>query len=268
MKGVEIPIENHILCDPPTPAMHSVAKQEIDPIKESMSTVKSENVLYTLVGDVFEDTTSKFLGKEIPRVIVTQCDPIPKSEVRKQYGNQRLPTKHQSIASKGRQQDQRAQKPKVSQPKFETKGARYKKKRTSTFGSTSSTSGCQSESPKFVKRRSCFKCGEFGHIIKNCTNSPKENFVERAPPEKGHQQRRSVSPQQDKHIVKELETKQRRQNVKAIERALKPEVKSVKKEPSSLQPLKSETSESVNNTWSGKRKESWKPKTVSSQGET
>ncbi|KAM0066384.1 putative transcription factor interactor and regulator CCHC(Zn) family [Helianthus debilis subsp. tardiflorus] len=86
-EGVVIPIENHILCDPDTPAVSSVEKQVIDPVKiekKSVSTVKSSNVLYTLVGDnkiysdnvfpiknvnqslidkVFEDNTNKFLGK-------------------------------------------------------------------------------------------------------------------------------------------------------------------------------------------------------------
>ncbi|KAJ0566130.1 putative transcription factor interactor and regulator CCHC(Zn) family [Helianthus annuus] len=302
MKGVEIPIENYILCDPPTPAVQPVAKQVIDPVKdakdvkECVSTVKSNNVLYTLVGEakiysdndfpiknvnpslidkVFEDNTSKFLGKTIPGVVVTQCDPIPKSEIRKQFGNQRSPTKQQPIVSQGKQPVQRAQKPKVSQSKFETKGARYQKKnsdvkfvaskgtdkietfenksntdfvhqvkilkrnsqnnytqhtngcdeKASTSGSTGSTFVRRSDSPKFVERRMCFKCGEFGHIIKNCTNTPKEKFVEKAPPEKVHPQRRTVSPKHDKRTVKEQETKQRRQNVKAVEKALKYEVK-------------------------------------------
>ncbi|MFS7920661.1 hypothetical protein Hanom_Chr03g00227461 [Helianthus anomalus] len=78
-------------------------------VEKSVSTFEGDNMLYTLVGDdkiyskkdfpiknvnpsmierVLEDSTSKFLGKAIPRVTVTQCDPIPKSEVRKQYGNQ------------------------------------------------------------------------------------------------------------------------------------------------------------------------------------
>ncbi|KAJ0520484.1 putative transcription factor interactor and regulator CCHC(Zn) family [Helianthus annuus] len=324
-KGVEVPFKNHILCDPPTPVVQSTgAKQEIDPITETTSAVKSDNVLYTLVGDskiysdkdfpikndnqslidkVFEDNITMFLGKAIPRVSVTQCDPIPKAEVRKQYGNKKLPTKQQPVAFKGKQQ-QRAQKPKVTQPKAETKGARYKKKckdikfvaskgtdkvetfenksntefvqkvkilkrnsdinytqhtngcEASTSGSTNSTSGHRTESPNFVKRRSCFKCGEFGHIIRNCTNSPKPNFVERAPSEQGHQQRRPVSPKIDKRTVKEQETKQRRQNVKVIEKDLKPE--SVKREPSSSQPL---TPKIVNDTQSGKRKQSCKLKT-------
>ena len=80
--------------------------------------------------------------------------------------------------------------------------------KASTSGSTSSTSCGQSSSPKFVERRTCFKCGEIGHIIKNCPNAPKNKFVEKAPPETVHPQRRSVSPKQDKRTVKEQETKQ------------------------------------------------------------
>ncbi|KAJ0872021.1 putative transcription factor interactor and regulator CCHC(Zn) family [Helianthus annuus] len=336
-KGVEIPIENHILCDPPTPAVQPVAKQVIDPVKavkdvkndqESVSAVKSDNVLYTLVGDskiysnkdfpiknvnqslidkVFEDTTNKFLGKTILGVIVTQCDPIPKAEIRKQFGKQKLPTKQQPIAFKGKQQ-QRALKPKAM---VDSKGARYKKKtkdakfvaskgtdkvetfenksntyfvqkvnilkhnsdnnytqhtngcEASTSGSTTSTSGRRSDSPKFVERRTCFKCGKFGHIIKECTNSPKPNFVEKAPPEKVHPQRRPVSPKHDKRTIKEQETKQRRQNIKAVEKALKSEVKTVKRKPSLSQPLKPET---VHNTQSGKQKQTWKPKSGESSG--
>ncbi|KAJ0580475.1 putative transcription factor interactor and regulator CCHC(Zn) family [Helianthus annuus] len=276
-KGVEIPIENHILCDPPTPTVQSVAKQVIDPVKavkdvkndkECVSAVKSNNLLYTLVGDskiysdkdfpvknvnqslidsVFEDTTNQILGKTIPGVIVTQCDPIPKAEISKQFGKLKSPTKQQPIAFKGKQQ-QRAPKPKA---KVDSKGARYKKKtkdvkfvaskgtdkvenfenksntefvqkvnilkrnsdnnytqhtngcEASTSGSTTSTSGRRSDSPKFVERRTYFKCGKFGHIIKDCTNSPKPNFVERAPPEKVHPQRHPVSPKHDKKTVKE-----------------------------------------------------------------
>ncbi|MFS7990691.1 hypothetical protein Hanom_Chr11g01061891 [Helianthus anomalus] len=123
MKGVVIPIENHILCDPDTPAVSSVEKQVIDPVKvekKSVSTVKSSNVLYSLVGDnkiysdhdfpiknvnksliekVFEDNTNKFLGKTLPGIVVTQCDPIPKSEIRKQFRNPKSPTTLQSSAS-------------------------------------------------------------------------------------------------------------------------------------------------------------------------
>ncbi|KAJ0575157.1 putative transcription factor interactor and regulator CCHC(Zn) family [Helianthus annuus] len=341
-KGVEIPIENHILCDPPTPVVQPVAKKVINPVKdvkndkESVFAVKSNNLLYTLVGDVkiysnndfpiknvnpslidkvFEDTTNQFLGKKIPRVTVTQCNSIPKAEIRKQFGKQKSPTKQQPIAFKGKQQ-QRAPKPKA---KVETKGARYQKKskdvkfvaskgtdkietfenksntdfvqkvkilkrnsdnnytqhtngcdeRASTSGSTGSTSASRTNSPKFVERRTCFKCGKFGHIIKDCTNSPKPNFVERTPTERGHSQRRPVSPKHDKRTIKEQETKQRRKNVKVIEKALKPET-AVKRKPSLSQPLKPEI---VHNTQSGKQKQksgkqkqTWKPKSGESSG--
>ncbi|KAF5783460.1 putative transcription factor interactor and regulator CCHC(Zn) family [Helianthus annuus] len=328
-KGVEIPIENHILCDPPTPVVQPAVKQVIDPVKDvkndkkSMSAVKRNDLLYTLIGDskiysdkdfpiknvnqslidkVFEDSTNQFLGKKIPRVTVNQCNSISKAEIRKQFGKQKSPTKQQPIAFKGKQH-QRAPKPKA---KVETKGARYQKKskdvkfvaskgtdkietfenksntdfvqkvkilkrnsdnnytqhtngcdeRASTSGSTGSTSASRTNSPKFGERRTCFKCGKSGHIIKDCTNSPKPNFVERTPSEQGHSQRRTVSPKHDKRTIKEQETKQRRKNVKVIEKALKPET--VKRKPSLSQSLKPET---VHNTHSGKQKQTWKPKT-------
>ncbi|MFS7913667.1 putative transcription factor interactor and regulator CCHC(Zn) family [Helianthus anomalus] len=320
-KGVEIPIENHILLIDPVKVVKDVKND-----KESVSTVKSNNLLYTLVGDVkiysdkdfpiknvnqsfidkvFKDTTNQFLGKTIPGVNVTQCDPTPKAEIRKQFGKQKSPTKQQPIAFKGKQQ-QRAPKPKA---KVEPKGARYKKKakdvkfvaakgtdkvetfenksntdfvqkvnilkrnsdnnytqhtngcEASTSGSATSTSGRRSNSPKFVERRTCFKCGKFGHIIKDCTNSPKPNFIERTPYEQGHPQRRPVSPKHDKRTIKEQETKQRRRNVKVIEKALKPET--VKRKPSLSQPLKPEI---VHNTQSGKQKQTWKPKSGESSG--
>ncbi|KAJ0906607.1 putative transcription factor interactor and regulator CCHC(Zn) family [Helianthus annuus] len=127
MKGVVIPPENHILCDPDTPAVPSVKKQVIDSVKvdkTSVSTVKSSNVLYTLVGGdkiysdhdfpiknvnqslidkVFEDNTNKFLGKTLPGIVLTQCDPIPKAEIRKQFGNQKPPTTQQPSASNSKQ---------------------------------------------------------------------------------------------------------------------------------------------------------------------
>ncbi|KAJ0613257.1 putative transcription factor interactor and regulator CCHC(Zn) family [Helianthus annuus] len=292
MKGVVIPLENHILCDPETPAVPSVVKQVIDPVKvdkTSVSAIKSSNVLYTLVGSdkiysdrdfpienvnqslidkVFEDNTNKFLGKTLPGIVVTQCDPIPKAKIRKQFGNQKLLTTQQPSASNGKQPVKQAQKPNVSQMKSETKGARFQKKvkdvkfvsskgtdkietfenksntdfvqqvtilkrtsdnnytqhtngcdeKGSTSGSTGLTSCGQSNSPKFVERRTCFKCGEFGHIIKNCPNTPKDKFVEKAPPEKVHPQRHSVSPKRDKRTIKEQETKQRRKNIKTVEK--------------------------------------------------
>ncbi|KAJ0954536.1 putative RNA-directed DNA polymerase [Helianthus annuus] len=330
MKGVDIPRENHILCDPDTPEVPSVEKQVIDPVKvdkTGVSTVKSSNVLYTLVGDnkiysdhvfpiknvnkslidkVFEDNTNKFLGKTLPGIVVTQCDPIPKAEIRKQFGNQKSPTTQQPTASKGKQ-PQRAPKPKA---KVESKGARYMKKgkdvkfvaskgtdkietfenksntdfvqqvkilkrnsdnnytqhtngcdeRASTSGSTSSTSGSRSSSPKSVERRTCFKCGEIGHIIRNCPNAPKKKLVEKTPPETVHPQRRSVSPKQDKRTVKEQETKQRRKNIKTVEKALKSEVKTVQKEPRVSQPVKPESSKT------GGHRQTWLPKSGDNSG--
>ncbi|KAJ0667821.1 putative transcription factor interactor and regulator CCHC(Zn) family [Helianthus annuus] len=330
MKGVDIPRENHILCDPDTPEVPSVEKQVIDPVKvdkTGVSTVKSSNVLYTLVGDnkiysdhvfpiknvnkslidkVFEDNTNRFLGKTLPGIVVTQCDPIPKAEVRKQFDNQKSPITRQPTASKGKQ-PQRAPKPKA---KVESKGARYMKKgkdvkfvaskgtdkietfenksntdfvqqvkilkrnsdnnytqhtngcdeKASTSGSTSSTSGSRSSSPKSVERRTCFKCGEIGHIIRNCPNAPEKKLVEKAPPEAVHPQRRSVSPKQDKRTVKEQETKQRRKNIKTVEKALKSEVKTVQKEPRVSQPVKPESSKT------GRQRQTWLPKSGDNSG--
>ncbi|MFS7987934.1 hypothetical protein Hanom_Chr11g01028601 [Helianthus anomalus] len=152
-KGVVIPLENHILCDPDTPVAPPVKKQVIDPVKvekkKSVSTVKSSSVLYKLVGNdkiysdndfpiknvnksliekVFEDNTNKFLGKTLPGIVVTQCDPIPKSEIRKQFGKPKSSTNQQPNAFKSRQPTKRAQKPNVSQVKSETKGAQLHKK--------------------------------------------------------------------------------------------------------------------------------------------
>ncbi|MFS7927498.1 hypothetical protein Hanom_Chr04g00309841 [Helianthus anomalus] len=50
-----------------------------------------QNVNQYLIDKVFEGSTSKFLGKSSPRVVVTQCTPIPKANVQKQYGNKKLP---------------------------------------------------------------------------------------------------------------------------------------------------------------------------------
>ncbi|KAJ0677880.1 putative RNA-directed DNA polymerase [Helianthus annuus] len=327
MKGVVIPIENHILCDPDTPAVSSVEKQVIDPVKvekKAVSTVKSSNVLYTLVGDskiysdhvfpiknvnkslidkVFEDNTNKFLGKTLPGIVVTQCDPIPKSEIRKQFRNQKSPTTLQPSTSKGKQPINRAQKPETTRARvqkrekdvkfvsskgtdkietFENKSntdfvkqvtilkrnsdnnyTQYTNgcdEKASTSGSTTSTSCGQSRSPKLVERRKCFKCGTIGHIIRNCPNAPKKKFVEKTPPETVHPQRRSVSPKQDKRTVKEQETKQRRKNIKTVEKALKSEVKTVQKEPSVSQPVKPESSKT------GRLRQTWLPKSGDNSG--
>ncbi|KAJ0642390.1 putative transcription factor interactor and regulator CCHC(Zn) family [Helianthus annuus] len=107
-KNEDIPLENHILCDPPVQPAKTVATES-----SSAEDLESVNLLYTLVGDdkiysdkdfpiknvnqslickVFENSTSKFLGKAGPKVTVTQCPPIPKAEIRKQFGNKKLPT--------------------------------------------------------------------------------------------------------------------------------------------------------------------------------
>ncbi|KAF5775980.1 putative transcription factor interactor and regulator CCHC(Zn) family [Helianthus annuus] len=130
IKEEDIPLENHILCDPPTKPAKTIAI-ESSSAKES----ESVNLLYTLVGDdriysdkdfpiknvnqsliskVFENSTSKFLGKTGPHVTVTQCPPIPKAEVRKQYGNKKLPTEkrqqnHTKAKGKSLTQGQRKQ---------------------------------------------------------------------------------------------------------------------------------------------------------------
>ncbi|KAJ0604247.1 putative transcription factor interactor and regulator CCHC(Zn) family [Helianthus annuus] len=216
IKEEDIPLENHILCDPPAKPAKTVAI-ESSSAKES----KSVNLLYTLVGDdkiysdkdfpiknvnqsliskVFENSTSKFLGKTGSHVTVTQCSPIPKAEVRKQYGNQKLPTvkrqqNHTKPKGKSPTQGQKKQTHKKNKKvdfvkskgmdKIETfenksnidfvKQAKVLKRnepnssKPSTSGSQSSSSTRRShDASGFVERRSCFECGEIGHIIRNC----------------------------------------------------------------------------------------------------
>ncbi|MFS7992794.1 putative transcription factor interactor and regulator CCHC(Zn) family [Helianthus anomalus] len=264
--------------------MQLVAKQVIDPVKdvqddkESLSAVKSNNLLYTLVGDskiysdkdfpiknvnqslidkVFEDTTNKFLGKTIPGVIKKAKD----VKFVASKGTDKIETFENKSNTDFVQQVKILKRNSDNNYTQHTNGC---DERSSTSGSTGSTFASRSNSPKFVERRTCFKCGKFGHIIKDCTNSPKPNFVERTPSEQGHSQRRPVSPKHDKRTVKEQETKQRRKNVKVIEKALKQET--VKRKPTLSQPLKPEISKSVNNTQSGKQKQAWKPKTGEGSG--
>ncbi|KAJ0735582.1 hypothetical protein HanPI659440_Chr11g0433721 [Helianthus annuus] len=103
IKEEDIPLENHILCNPPAKSAKTI-------LVESTSAKESEcvNLLCTLIGDdkiysdndfpiknvnqsliskIFKDSTSKFLGKTGSHVVVTQCPSIPKAEVRKQCGN-------------------------------------------------------------------------------------------------------------------------------------------------------------------------------------
>ncbi|KAJ0956770.1 putative transcription factor interactor and regulator CCHC(Zn) family [Helianthus annuus] len=88
IKDEDIPLENYILCDPPAKPAKTVAIES-----SSKKGSESVNLLYTLVGDdkiysdkdfpiknvnqsliskVFENSTSKFLGKTGSRVTVTQ----------------------------------------------------------------------------------------------------------------------------------------------------------------------------------------------------
>ncbi|MFS7890446.1 hypothetical protein Hanom_Chr00s000081g01619091 [Helianthus anomalus] len=94
IKEDDIPLENHILCDPPAKPAKTV-------LVKSIPTQDSDNVnfLYTLVGDdrvysnkdlpiknvnqsliskILESSTIKFLGESSSRVVVTQCPPFQK----------------------------------------------------------------------------------------------------------------------------------------------------------------------------------------------
>ncbi|KAJ0745419.1 putative transcription factor interactor and regulator CCHC(Zn) family [Helianthus annuus] len=217
VKDGDIPLENYILCDPPAKPAKTVAI-------ESSSAQESEsvNLLYTLVGDdkiysdkdfpiknvnqsliseVFQNSTSKFLGKTGSRVTVTQCPPIPKAEIRKQYGNQKLPTEkrqpnHTKPKGKAPTQGQKKQTQKKNKnvnfvkskgtDKIETfenksnldfvKQATVLKRndpncsKPSTSGSQSSSSSARRshDASGIVERRYCFECGTIGHIIRNC----------------------------------------------------------------------------------------------------
>ena len=141
------------------------------------------------------------MGKTGSHVTVTQCPPIPKAEIRKQYGNKKLPTvqKQQNHTKpKGKSPAQVQKKPNQKKNKnvnfvkstgtdkietFENKSnLDFVKKATvlkrneqnsskpSTSGSQiSTTSAKQShDTSGFVERRSCFECGTIGHIIRNC----------------------------------------------------------------------------------------------------
>ncbi|MFS7928191.1 putative transcription factor interactor and regulator CCHC(Zn) family [Helianthus anomalus] len=254
IKEEDIPLENHILCDPPAKPAKTVAI-ESSSAKES----ESVNLLYTLVGDekiysekdfpiknvnqsliskVFENSTSKFLGKTGSHVTVTQCPPIPKAEVRKQFGNQKLPTEkkqqnHTKPKGKSTTQGQKKQSQKKNKSvnfvkskgtdkieTFENKSnLDFVKKATvlkrnepncskpSTSGSQSSSSARHShDASGFVEQSSCFECGEIGHIIRNYPYLHKQKGKVDDP----HDQidrKRSVSSKLDPRLVKEREKK-------------------------------------------------------------
>ncbi|KAJ0442132.1 hypothetical protein HanIR_Chr16g0805701 [Helianthus annuus] len=142
----DIPIENHILCDPPVKPSKAETPKAMKP---NVPSSEKNNLLYTLKGDskiysdrdfpiknvnqdliekIFEGRTDKFLGNKGNKVTVTQCEPIPCELIRKQYGNQKLPVerKQQVNSGKGkgqvqekRAQNKNAQAPKAQQPKTE-----------------------------------------------------------------------------------------------------------------------------------------------------
>ncbi|KAJ0882142.1 putative transcription factor interactor and regulator CCHC(Zn) family [Helianthus annuus] len=171
VKDEDIPLENYILCDPPTKPAKTVA---ID--SSSAKESESVNLLYTLVGDdkiysdkdfpiknvnqsliskVFENSTSKFLGKTGPRVTVTQCPPIAKAEIRKQYGNKKLPTV---------QKQQNHTKPKGKSPAQAQKKPNQKKNKNVNFVKSTGTDKIETFENKsnldFVKKATVQKRNE------------------------------------------------------------------------------------------------------------
>ncbi|MFS7896944.1 putative transcription factor interactor and regulator CCHC(Zn) family [Helianthus anomalus] len=207
-----------------------------------------KNVNQSLIDKVFEDSTSKFLGKSSPRVVVTQCASIPKSEVRKKYRNQKLQPQNnqrkQNHATQGKGKGKHSQNKKNVQKvnfvkslgidkieSFENKSnmdfviksqilkRNYQNNYTqhtnycdvgpSTSRSRSSSSSSYNyDTPRFVERRSCFECGEYGHIVKNCPYLTKGKAKIDAPHGNGYHTK-PVSPKQDPRL---------------LENALKPEV--------------------------------------------
>ncbi|KAF5823858.1 putative transcription factor interactor and regulator CCHC(Zn) family [Helianthus annuus] len=162
-KNEDIPLENHILCDPPVKPAKTIATES-----SSAEEPESVNLLYTLVGDdkiysdkdfpiknvnqslickVFENSTSKFLGKTGPRVTVTQCPPIPKAEIRKQFGNKKLPTVPKQ---------QNHTKPKGKSPAQVQKKPNQKKKKNVNFVKSTGTDKIETFESKsnldFVKK--------------------------------------------------------------------------------------------------------------------
>ncbi|KAF5785694.1 putative transcription factor interactor and regulator CCHC(Zn) family [Helianthus annuus] len=316
VKNEDIPLENHILCDPPVKPAKTVAT-------ESSSEKESESVtlLYTLVGDdkiysdkdfliknvnqsliikVFENSTSKFLGKKGPRVTVTQCPPIPKAEVRKQFGNKKLPAtpKQQNHTKpKGKSPAQVQKKPNQKKKKnvnfvkstgtdkietFQNKSnldfvkqatVLKRSEQNSSKPSTSSSQGSTSsakrthDSSGYVERRSCFECGTIGHIIRNCPYLHKQK--EKVDALRDHNDRkRSASVRQDPRLVKEREKKQKRQQIKKVEKAIKTDV--VQKQSVSVKSANSKTSNcneiKILKNDTDKTKQNWKPKTVNASG--
>ncbi|KAJ0622205.1 putative transcription factor interactor and regulator CCHC(Zn) family [Helianthus annuus] len=125
----DIPIENHILCDPPVkPRNNLLYTLKGDSKIYSDKDFSIKNVNQDLIEQIFEGRTDKFLGNKGSKVTVTQCDPIPGEQIRKQYGNQKLTVerKQQVNSGKGKgqvqgkkAQNKNVQAPKIQQPKTE-----------------------------------------------------------------------------------------------------------------------------------------------------
>ncbi|KAJ0843693.1 hypothetical protein HanRHA438_Chr15g0694091 [Helianthus annuus] len=250
-KEENIPLENYILCDPHAkPFVTATAKS----VESSSGSCESVSLLYTLIGSdkiyldndfpiknvnqslidkVFEDSTSKFLGKLSPGFVVTQCASIPKSEVRKKYGNQKLQPQHnqrkQGHVHQGKGKGKQSQNKKTIQKvnfvksretdkieSFENKSntdfVKQSKilKRNSQNNYTQHTNGCDVgpstsisrssslssysyDTLRFVERRSCFECCEYGQIVRNCPYLTKGKAKVDAPHGNNYH-KRSVSP--------------------------------------------------------------------------
>ncbi|MFS7950963.1 putative transcription factor interactor and regulator CCHC(Zn) family [Helianthus anomalus] len=168
---------------------------------------------------------------------------MPKAEVRKQYGNQKLPYQQkQNHANQGKRKGKRAQ----NKKKFQ-KINFMKSRGTDKFETFKNKSNMN-----FVKqRRSCFECGEYGHIVKNCPYLTKGKGKVDAPYENLYRSR-SVSPKQDFQFQKERKLKQKRKQRKEVGKVLKPKVVQTQ----SVKP----------NVKNEKKKQIWKPKTVTVSG--
>ncbi|MFS7989259.1 putative transcription factor interactor and regulator CCHC(Zn) family [Helianthus anomalus] len=273
VKNEDIPLENHILCDPPAKPAKTVANESSSE-KES----ESVNLLYTLVGDDKIYSDKDFPIKNVNQSLICKvfeirlCPPIPKAEIRKQFGNKKFPTvpKQQNHTKpKGKSPAQTQKKPNQKKKKnvnfvkstgtdkietFQNKSnldfikKAMIQKRNEPSSSKPSTSGSQSSSSSarrphdtsgFVERRSCFECGTIGHIVRNCPYLHKQKEKVDVPRDQPDR-KRSVSVKQDPRLVKERKKKQKRQQVKKIEKAIKTDV--VQKQSVSVKPENLKTS--------------------------
>ena len=119
-----------------------------------------------------------------------------------------------------------------------------------------SQSSYQRDSPRFVERRSCFECGEYGHIVRYCPHLRNVKSRMTVPRENSYP-KRPMFQKQDPRVLKEREKKQLQKNKRVIEKVLKPEFVQVETKPVNAKSINSNT---------GKRQTIWKPKPVTSSG--